>query len=205
MVMEVFLSNPGSLVSKFVGMNFSNIMLKTKSYRDSKYEQALIDTYLKFDEMLGTESVDNLLKRVKMKNSEDREYKLSIVYIEEEEEESTFYRSKKSSEDSSYGEEGISDRFKSVEVANDNKTLVKDMIAYNMGTTANMMLIKDNYFYLANVGDTLAVLFSNGKAIRLNQEHKTSLASERERILKSGAKIINNRIEGRLNLTRAIG
>ena len=87
MVMEVFLSNPGSLVSKFVGMNFSNIMLKTKSYRDSKYEQALIDTYLKFDEMLGTESVDNLLKRVKMKNSEDREYKLSIVYIEEEEEE----------------------------------------------------------------------------------------------------------------------
>jgi serine/threonine protein phosphatase PrpC len=184
-------------------MNFSNVLLKTKSYKECKYEQALIDAFLKFDEMLGTESVDNMLKRVKMKSSDDKEYKLAIEYIEEDEEESTFYRSKKSSEDSSFDVSG----FPNIEDSALPKSPKQrsDLISYNMGTTANICLIKDNYLYLANVGDSLAVLYKNGIAVKLNQEHKTSLDSERERILKSGASIINNRIEGRLNLTRAIG
>jgi serine/threonine protein phosphatase PrpC len=81
----------------------------------------------------------------------------------------------------------------------------EDLIAKDMGTTANILLIKNNHIYLANVGDSLAVLYKNGIATRLNQEHKTTLASEYSRISKSGSKVINNRIEGRINLTRAIG
>jgi serine/threonine protein phosphatase PrpC len=87
----------------------------------------------------------------------------------------------------------------------DLKPDFNDLIAKNMGTTANILFIKNNYLYLANVGDSMAVIFKNGEAIRLNQEHKVTLVSESTRISKSGAKIINNRIEGRLNLTRAIG
>ena len=45
----------------------------------------------------------------------------------------------------------------------------------------------------------------NGKAIRLNTEHKITLDIEVERIINSGSTIQNNRISGRLNLTRAIG
>ncbi len=74
-----------------------------------------------------------------------------------------------------------------------------------MGTTANILFIKNSYLYLANVGDSMAVAFKNGKAVKLNNEHKVTLVSESSRISKSGARIINNRIEGRLNLTRAIG
>lgn len=80
-----------------------------------------------------------------------------------------------------------------------------ELIAKNMGTTANILLIKNNYFYLANVGDSMAVLYKNGEAIQLNQEHKVTVLSESSRIAKSGMRIINNRIEGRINLTRAIG
>ncbi len=87
----------------------------------------------------------------------------------------------------------------------DKKLDFNDLIAKNMGTTANILFIKNNYLYLANVGDSMAVIYKNGEAIRLNQEHKVTLISESSRISKSGAKIINNRIEGRLNLTRAIG
>lgn len=87
----------------------------------------------------------------------------------------------------------------------DKKSNFNDLIAKNMGTTANILFIKNNYLYLGNVGDSMAVIFKNGEAIRLNQEHKVTLISESSRISKSGAKIINNRIEGRLNLTRAIG
>ena len=74
-----------------------------------------------------------------------------------------------------------------------------------MGTTANILMIINNSLYLANCGDSLSVMFKNGEAIKLNREHKTTLQSEKERILKSGNEIINNRIAGKLNLTRAIG
>ena len=87
----------------------------------------------------------------------------------------------------------------------DNRKINKKLIAYNTGCTANIAFIKQGYIYIANVGDSLAVLYQNGKAIKLNLEHKLNLSGEKERIINSGSKIINNRIEGRLNLTRAIG
>jgi len=77
--------------------------------------------------------------------------------------------------------------------------------AYDMGTTANIMLIKNNVIYLANVGDSLSVMYKDKKAYNLNREHQTIIASEKERILNSGANIQGYRINGRLNLTRAIG
>lgn len=80
-----------------------------------------------------------------------------------------------------------------------------ELISEKMGTTANLALITSNYIYIANIGDSLAVMYKNGKAEKLNEEHKISVQSEINRINNSGSKIINNRIEGRLNLTRAIG
>jgi len=79
------------------------------------------------------------------------------------------------------------------------------LVAHEMGTTVNVVLIKQNYLYISNLGDSLAVIYKNGIAEKLTTEHKVSLKSEKTRIEKSGTIIINNRIEGRLNLTRAIG
>lgn len=78
-------------------------------------------------------------------------------------------------------------------------------VANEMGTTAVICLIKQNYLFISNVGDSLAVMYKNGIAEKLSREHKVSLHCEKLRIEKSGARIINSRIEGRLNLTRAIG
>ena len=80
-----------------------------------------------------------------------------------------------------------------------------DLIADNMGTTANIMLIKNGIIYIANVGDSLSVMYKNKKAYNLNKEHQTILESERNRIMKSGSIIAGCRINGILNLTRAIG
>ena len=74
-----------------------------------------------------------------------------------------------------------------------------------MGTTANIMLIRSGVIYIANVGDSLSVMYKNRKAYNLNREHQTIIESEKERVLKSGASIVGYRINGMLNLTRAIG
>ena len=86
-----------------------------------------------------------------------------------------------------------------------SKTSLDNFVANEMGTTANIMLIKNGVIYIANVGDSLSVMYKNKKAYNLNREHQTIIESEKERVLKSGANIIGYRINGMLNLTRAIG
>ena len=74
-----------------------------------------------------------------------------------------------------------------------------------MGTTANIMLIKNNVIYIANVGDSLSVMYKDKKAFNLNREHQIVIESEKDRVIKSGATVQGYRINGMLNLTRAIG
>ena len=93
------------------------------------------------------------------------------------------------------------------QIQNSSKSIYyyEKFIANEMGTTANIMLIKNGIIYIANVGDSLSVMYKNKKAYNLNREHQTIISSEKERILKSGATLTGYRINGMLNLTRAIG
>lgn len=73
------------------------------------------------------------------------------------------------------------------------------------GCTANVVLITPEKIYVANAGDSRSALIQNNKVVVLSEDHKPSLKREEERIIKSGGKIINGRVNGNLNLTRAIG
>lgn len=81
----------------------------------------------------------------------------------------------------------------------------KELLSKNMGSTANILYITSSCIYIANIGDSSSVMYANGVAVKMSEDHKTSLDSEKERILNAGLKIINNRVEGKLNLTRAFG
>lgn len=242
-----------------------------KSFKQQNYEQALIETYLKLDELLRLEKVNQFLKEnsnIKENSKLDVRFSYGVESMvsgfgltneekyaevikcsdkENREESSSSSKNQSSRESSMHTQvlvpkENVIDLTKienntpktnsprskdeeskttlcdtlnyenqkiqiSLKSNSPDRTKEKDdnLIAKDMGTTATILLIRNNYLYLANAGDSLAILFKNGVAVRLNQEHKTALQSECSRIYKSGAKIINNRIEGRLNLTRAIG
>lgn len=88
---------------------------------------------------------------------------------------------------------------------NSDSRLTTHSFANHMGTTANVMFFYDNFLVVANVGDSMAVLFTEGRAIELNTEHKPSTPGEEERVNRAGLHIYNNRVDGKLNLTRAIG
>ena len=78
-------------------------------------------------------------------------------------------------------------------------------IANDIGSTANICLLKRNCIYIANVGDSLSVMYKKKKAYKLNKEHKTTVEKEYNRIRKEGGRIQNFRINGKLNITRALG
>ena len=60
--------------------------------------------------------------------------------------------------------------------------------------------------YIANAGDSRAVLCRAGTAIPLSLDHKPAQMRERRRILNAGG-FVNNvgRVNGNLNLSRSLG
>ena len=64
---------------------------------------------------------------------------------------------------------------------------------------------RQRVLYTANVGDARIVLCRNGKALRLSYDHKGADENEGRRISKAGGLILNNRVNGVLAVTRALG
>lgn len=64
---------------------------------------------------------------------------------------------------------------------------------------------RQRVLYTANVGDARIILCRSGKALRLSYDHKGSDELEGKRIANAGGLILNNRVNGVLAVTRALG
>jgi hypothetical protein len=74
------------------------------------------------------------------------------------------------------------------------------------GCTANVVLLTNNILICANAGDSRCVVAEGGKSLPLSVDHKPTLKKERDRIYKAGSTVnVEGRIDGNLNLSRAIG
>lgn len=86
---------------------------------------------------------------------------------------------------------------------------VKMIDSDQCGSTACIGLIRmesaHRVLYIANVGDTRALLSRNGVEQRLSLDHRLSEKSEHDRVTNSGGFILNDRVGGTLILTRAFG
>jgi serine/threonine protein phosphatase PrpC len=74
------------------------------------------------------------------------------------------------------------------------------------GCTANVVLVTQKEIYVANAGDSRAILFTfDGEVHAMSIDHKPDLESERQRIQKAGGYVSLGRVNDNLNLSRAIG
>ncbi len=83
-------------------------------------------------------------------------------------------------------------------------------IAYTAGCTACSALITPTDIYVANAGDSRAVLVKKLPGdkflgIEMSVDHKPELPEERKRIEKAGGFVEDNRVKGILNLSRSLG
>ena len=74
-----------------------------------------------------------------------------------------------------------------------------------VGTTATLILIKDNKIYCANVGDSKAYILYDNTYKQISSDHKTTMEDEKIRVESMGGIIRKNRIMGQLILTRTLG
>uniref|UniRef100_A0A6B2EFN6 protein-serine/threonine phosphatase n=1 Tax=Phlebotomus kandelakii TaxID=1109342 RepID=A0A6B2EFN6_9DIPT len=74
------------------------------------------------------------------------------------------------------------------------------------GCTAVVALLTGKDLYVANAGDSRCVVCRDGKAIEMSFDHKPEDEIEHTRITNAGGKVtIDGRVNGGLNLSRAIG
>ncbi|XP_076011762.1 protein phosphatase 1G isoform X2 [Genypterus blacodes] len=74
------------------------------------------------------------------------------------------------------------------------------------GTTAVVALIRGKQLIVANAGDSRCVVSERGKAVDMSYDHKPEDEVELARIKNAGGKVtIDGRVNGGLNLSRAIG
>lgn len=67
------------------------------------------------------------------------------------------------------------------------------------------MLITPEFIYCANSGDSRAVASIKGETNALSFDHKPEDPKEMERIEKAGGIVTYGRVNGNLNLSRALG
>ncbi|KAL8195768.1 hypothetical protein R6Q57_025521 [Mikania cordata] len=80
-----------------------------------------------------------------------------------------------------------------------------DFTGPTSGCTACVAIMRYNQLIVANAGDSRCVISRKGEAYNLSRDHKPGLEVERERIVRAGGFIHAGRVNGSLNLTRAIG
>lgn len=118
-----------------------------------------------------------------------------------------------SEEDEEDGEEGEDSTDEDEEGAAALRNRLKDALVdhrevpgMDSGCTAVVVLKVDNKIFVANAGDSRAVVSRGGTAKDLSEDHKPEDETERTRIEKAGGKVTQEgRVNGGLNLSRALG
>ncbi|XP_039954778.1 probable protein phosphatase CG10417 isoform X1 [Bactrocera neohumeralis] len=138
-------------------------------------------------------------------NTEEGDARQSLVYSSEDEEIEEAENSSVYSSDEEIEEEEEEDE----ETALANEQFCADMIeepGKDSGCTAVVALLNGRDLYVANAGDSRCVVCRNGKAIDMSLDHKPEDEEESARIIKAGGRVtLDGRVNGGLNLSRAIG
>ncbi len=73
------------------------------------------------------------------------------------------------------------------------------------GNTLTCVYLNDKILHCANVGDSSCMIVNNEKAYKLSFDHKCTVPSELKRIEKEGGKVIQERLNDVIMISRAIG
>ncbi|KAI3434571.1 hypothetical protein D9Q98_002643 [Chlorella vulgaris] len=82
---------------------------------------------------------------------------------------------------------------------------VDDYQGPSAGCTAVCAVVRAGELYVANAGDSRCVLGRAGTAVAMTDDHKPDNAAEFQRIQKAGGFVADGRVNGSLNLSRALG
>jgi len=160
----------GKEVAVYVKKHFCQELVNNLSYKQNNIKNAVIENFLKMDEIM-VESSGKLELRTEAK-------------LSKEEDEKNCEKNEKNKQMDMYRQ------------LFDPRTKEDCDIAMYTGCTACVVVIEGDKIYCANAGDSRAVLCKNGVAYPLSIDHKPDLDSEKNRIYKAEGWVTDGRVKG---------
>jgi protein phosphatase 1G len=194
LVFGVFDGHGGGEVSKFCAEHIHVEIEKMPEYEKGEFGESLVAVFHRMDDMMQTPEG---LSRLRALRDDPGSQMAGHGDDQEEEGSFDFLRSLLAQQNAQRG------------ATEANRGQPDHMEEIQAGCTAVVALVKGNKLYVANAGDSRAVMSRRGKAIPLSFDHKPSHPAERQRIESAGGFVSNlggmSRVNGNLNLSRAIG
>jgi len=211
----VFDGHGGPEVSEYVRRHLPDMLRQNESYKGGDYSKALVETYLTLDRKLARR--EEVTKEI---------FEISKIKKKEDDERKSRNKEDKSTNDSEDGNplnamisllremrkgrgegenannDGESGQMEEEE-EEDESSLKHD--CEGVGCTAVSVFMTKDKVICANSGDSRAVLCRGGKAVPLSFDHKPEDEIEFSRITKAGSEVKYGRVDGGLNLSRALG
>lgn len=171
----VFDGHGGREVAQYCKKHYLDILLENEEFKSENFKEGMRQSFLRVDEKLNEGGLEEVAE-MKRKNPPNKSPLLKILT--------------EASPNSGGGSQS-------------DEALALDSI----GCTANVVIVDEESkkIFVANAGDSRAVLGKKGEAVPLSFDHKPENEVEIERIEKAGSTITEGRVDGNLNLTRALG
>lgn len=205
----VFDGHGGPEVARFCSKYMSKEIVNLEAFQRGQFEDSLRETFHRMDELLLTPDGFGELDTLRAgntnrenKSDSDNAYELlkEIVRQQRVAEATAVKSNGAAAAPPPAPAGGVSQE------ADERRTMSATIQA---GCTACVALIKGKKVFIANAGDSRAVLCRGGKAVALSNDHKPTHAVERTRIIAAGGQLTDvggiTRVNGNLNLSRAIG
>lgn len=185
----MFDGHGGGEVARYTKAHFEELLLDIEEYKQSDFKEGLRKGFLKVDDALNNGGLEEVAK-MKRDNPPSKSPLMRIL---------TEVSKKKSAAAAGDGEGAAAGD----SAAADNEDLALDSI----GCTANVVMVdySAKKLYVANAGDSRCIMGRDGSVVPLSFDHKPENEVEIARIEAAGSRITEGRVDGHLNLTRALG
>eukprot|EP00250_Pteridium_aquilinum_P001456 c11646_g1_i1 orf=256-1281(+) len=185
----VYDGHGGKDVSRFCAKHLHAQVLRNESYSKGDLEQSLQHAFLRMDEMMRGHRGWRELSMLNGDKLTKINHFIGGLMSPRSSEHKGFTGAKEADEEEWAFEQGAH----------------SDFAGPTSGSTAVVALLQSDKIVVANAGDSRCVLGRGGKAFDLSKDHKPDLEVERDRITQAGGVIYAGRVNGSLNLARAIG
>ncbi|GER44066.1 protein phosphatase 2C family protein [Striga asiatica] len=175
----VYDGHGGEEVSKFCAKFLHRQIMEDESFLAGDLGTSVRKAFLRMDQMMCGKMGQKELALLRGKEDQSRGIGESLLTTGEDTGQTDCWSS----------EEGIS----------------SDYHGPSAGSTACVAVIQNNQLLVANAGDSRCVMSRKGQAYDMSKDHKPDIAAERKRILEAGGYVQYGRVNGSLNLSRAIG
>jgi len=211
----VFDGHGGREVAQFCSRHLLEVWKGSKGLKEGKMAESLAETFLGMDDLMRKESsykeLNQLAKRPDRNpldaDGEDgeqmRDAQAQVKQLLMGFRQGMNKTGEEGDDDIRFDDDAVDTLAEAVAMGSDAGE--RNLVGPSAGCTAVVAVVVKDEIIVANAGDSRCVFCRKGKAVAMSRDHKPLDHDEADRIQRAGGFVTDGRVNGSLNLSRALG